>query len=441
MLEGRHQGDRVLTSKNLVVQSLFPTVVETIRAGLPSSRDKRILRVLQIFSVLGVGGAETWLMSFLKYFREAQDDLPVPIQIDILLTGGTKAVFDDEAIALGAKLFYVPFTRTNPHGFMRKFRRILREGNYDAIHDHQDYVAGLHFLMGAGHLPPICIAHVHNPLLHISNYLNGPTRRLSTAVGKHALRYLATDIVGTSCQVLGDYGFDRKGYPEARLGAAHCGFDVERFRGDPARARADVRYELGLEADAKIVLFVGRLDSHPEPKLNQKNPLFALEIGRVSIARENNVHLVIAGGGDGVKAELAAKVKSWGLENNFHLLGLRSDVPRLMLGSDLLLFPSFAEGLGMVVVEAQAAGLRVLASDTTPRECVVIPDMVQFCSLEKGAESWASDVLRLVELPRPNQATCNSEVRRSAFSIENSAENLLQLYTGVAGGSALPAVP
>ena len=375
-------------------------------------------------------------MSLLKYFRDAQDDLPVRVKVDVLLTGGTKAVFDEEAIALGAKLLYVPFTRGKPLRFVQKFRRILREGNYDAIHDHQDYIAGVHFLMGAGHLPPIRIAHIHNPLLHVSNYLNGPARRFISTAGKNSLRYLATDIAGTSLQVLQEYGFDRKGYPDARLGAAHCGFEVGRFSGDPAEARADIIKEFGLGSEAKIVLFVGRLDSHREPKLNQKNPLFALEIARTCIARDKSIHLLMAGRGDGIRAELEAKVQSWGLENNIHLLGLRSDVPQLMLGADLLLFPSLAEGLGMVVVEAQAAGLRVLASDTTPRECVVIPGMVEFLSLEKAPALWANDVLRLVELPCPDRSSCNSSVTRSAFSIENSAAKLLQLYTGVAGESS-----
>lgn len=392
---------------------------------------KKELRVLQVFSGLGVGGAETWLISLLRYFSEHADQLQVKVRFDVLLTGGTKAVFDEEAIALGARLFYVPFTRSNALGFTRQFRRILREGKYDAIHDHQDYIAGLHFLMGMGFLPSIRIAHVHNPLLHISNYVSGPARRLTSATGRYALRYLATDIMGTSMQVLREYRFDSKAYPSARLEAAHCGFDVARFRGNRTRARADLSNEFGLTAEARIMLFVGRLDSHRDPRQNQKNPLFAIEVARAAIAKRKTVHMLMAGDGDSARAELAAKVQSWGLKDNIRLLGPRSDVPRLMLGSDLLLLPSLAEGLGMVVVEAQAAGLRVLASDTTPRECVVIPDMVEFCSLDKGRLFWASEVLRLLELPRSDHATCNSAAKRSAFSIENSAARLLELYAGL----------
>ena len=59
-----------------------------------------------------------------------------------------------------------------------------------------------------------------------------------------------------------------------------------------------------------------------------------------------------------------------------------------MIGSDLLLFPSLAEGLGMAVVEAQAAGLPVLASDTTPREAVINRGTITFCSLQSPVEDW-----------------------------------------------------
>src|SRR5688500_2944265 len=118
------------------------------RVDIPVS--KRKLRVLQVFSVLSMGGAETWLISLLKYFKEHQEEIPVDVAFDILLTGGSKSIFDDEARSLGANLFYVPFTRRNLAGFAREFRRILTKGNYDVIHDHQDYIAGLHFFMGAG---------------------------------------------------------------------------------------------------------------------------------------------------------------------------------------------------------------------------------------------------------------------------------------------------
>ena len=135
-------------------------------------------------------------------------------------------------------------------------------------------------------------------------------------------------------------------------------------------------------------------------------------------------------GGGGLIIEFEAKVKAWGMQKSILLIGARSDIPHLMSGANFFLFPSIAEGLGMVAVEAQAAGLRVLASDTVPRECEAIPGMVTFQPLNAGAAAWAKEVLVLMKLPIPDLATCNQAVKNSPFSIENSAAALLKIYTG-----------
>ncbi len=391
---------------------------------------KSELRVLHVFSVLGMGGAETWLMSLLKYFKEHEKDLPVRVRFDVLLTGGQRAVFDDEAKALGARLFYVPFTRRTLPSFTREFRRILDETNYDAIHDHQDYIAGLHFLMAGRHVPAKRVAHVHTSLQHIANYRKDQLRHITSLAGKRLLRYFATDILGTSAQLLNEYGFTRKSFPEAVIVAAHCGFDVNRFRTDPHHARVGLCEEFDLPLETKLLLFVGRLDSNRDRELNQKNPKFALEVARACIERNSTCCLLMVGeGGEEIQTQLRSQIASWRMNEKILILGMRSDVPQLMLGSDLLLLPSLAEGLGMVAVEAQAAGLRVLASEATPRECVVVEDMVSFESLAQGPVIWAEKALRLLEQPRVDVSTSNDAVGNSAFSIENSALNLLQIYS------------
>src|SRR5205823_2389647 len=133
-------------------------------------------------------------------------------------------------------------------------------GRYDAIHDHQDYIAGLHFLMGGRYLPPIRIAHIHNPLYHRSNYANGLVRRAAQSAGKGLLLRLATHIMGTSRQIVTEYGFDDFDSREAVLGAAHCGFDVTKYQGDSRKTHAELCQELGWHESAKVILFVGRLE-------------------------------------------------------------------------------------------------------------------------------------------------------------------------------------
>ena len=87
----------------------------------------------------------------------------------------------------------------------------------------------------------------------------------------------------------------------------------------------------------------------------------------------------------------------------------------------------------MVAVEAQAAGLPVLASTAVPAECVVIPQLVHFKTLEATATDWAVDLLALIAQPR-NIPAANRRVGDSAFAIKNSAHSLMRLY----GQGALP---
>jgi glycosyltransferase involved in cell wall biosynthesis len=392
--------------------------------SINTNTTKTDYRILHVFSTLGVGGAETWLMALLKYIDKIKEELPFRIKFDVCLTGGNKGVFDDEATSLGAKLFYLRYNRNNLPTFIRGFRAILADGRYHAIHDHQDYTAGLHFLFGLGHLPPVRVAHVHNPMIHMESYSTSPLRRFTVESGKRLLAHLATHIIGTSRQVVSEYGFDDDRFKRVKRGAVHCGFDVARFQGDFDRSHEDICKEFGWENTAIILLFVGRLNSN----LNQKNPGFALEVAKECIFKNSEFRFLIAGDGEDVKMELEDRVKRWGLQESIRLIGPRTDIPRLMSGSNLFLFPSVAEGLGMVAVEAQAAGLRVLASDAVPRECEVVPDMVMFKPLDPGPSVWAEEAMRLLNLPRPDQSACNLTVRNSPFSIENSANELLNLY-------------
>lgn len=142
------------------------------------SRPPARLRCLHILDNLGMGGAEAWLMALLRYWRAGGPDAP---EIDFLATGGRPSVFDDEARSLGAQIRYARYGRSNVASFTRGFRRLLRDGGYDAIHDHSDQASGWHFLLGSGVLPPVRVTHVHNTVYQTSNRYGVTMRRKLTA--------------------------------------------------------------------------------------------------------------------------------------------------------------------------------------------------------------------------------------------------------------------
>jgi len=387
------------------------------------------LRVLHVLSNLGIGGAEVWLLALLRYFREQEAQTGIHVASDVFLTHGITDKLDDEVKETGARLVYASYSRKTLPSFISSWRATLKSGRYHAIHDHQEFSAGWHFLFGLGLLPPVRIAHLHNPMTHQESYSSGWLRRKTIAMGNWAIGRYGTHLLSTSRQLITEQGFDD--LPAARAihkEELYCGFDTARFAGEREAAQRQLRAELGLKSQTHILLFVGRLDSHSDEAKNQKNPAFCLEVARRCAARDANFVCLIVGSGDEMRKRLEDRVEGWGVSSQIRFLGPRRDVPELMLGSDLLILPSIAEGLGMVAVEAQAAGLPVLASTAVPRECQVVPGMVQFLALDEGEEIWADEVLNSHRKTLPSHEVANHAVRDSRFSIQSSANRLLDLY-------------
>ena len=390
------------------------------------------MKILQIIHGLGTGGAETWLLALLKHWNNG--NLPANRQVEthFLLTGGEALAYDAEAKTLGAKLHYCHSTRSNMGKFFSFYRALLRHERFDAIHSHCDYLSGWHFGFGLGLLPPVRVAHVHNPRLHITaNYAVSPIRRFTTTIGKLLVKRLGTHVCGTSGQILGEYGF-WVGDLKPDVSVLHCGFDVARFSGDGANDRLSLRSEFGWEPQSKIVLYAGRLDRQMEfdHPTNHKNTWFALNVVRQAAEQQPLLRCVLAGAGEESKQNLEAVVKEWGLSHQIRLVGVRHDIPRLMRGSDLLLFPSRQEGLGMVAVEAQAANLPVIASTAVPRECVVVSELCSFLHLADGPQKWATHLIAVLRRDRPDRHHSSEAVRKSEFSINRSADALQRIYMG-----------
>lgn len=384
----------------------------------------RPVRVLQIIDTFSMGGAETWLIEALRLWSRNGE-----VQPDFLMTSGNRGIFDDEAAALGAKLHYLAYNRRNLAGFVRGFRQVLRDNAYDAIHDHQDYTAGWHFLMGGRHIPPRRIAHVHNPSYIIQTYGASSARRATIAMGKWLIARSATHIAGTSKQILTEFGFDAPMFRHIPKAALHCGFDTSRFLGDTGAAKTALCREFGWPDASPIILMAGRMDESPDlgHTRNHKNTGFALDVVIAAMKRAPELRAIFAGKTTAAAPVLEARIAQAGLTGRIVFTGVRTDIEHLMQGADLQLFPSRGEGLGMVAVEAQSAGLPVLASTAVPRECLVIPGHVEFRDIGQGPDAWADAALLLMRVPRDPQ-DANRRVAASDFSIENSAAALANLY-------------
>ena len=247
---------------------------------------RKQIKVLQIIDSLGMGGAETWLMEVL---RQWSGDSRQIARMDFLLTSGQPGLFDNEARRLGANLFYVPFQKKHLFAFARELRRILRDGAYDAVHDHADYISGWHFLLGLGRMPAIRVTHVHNPSYQIhTNYGLTLSRRLSTRLGRRLVSKCATVALGTSRQALDEYGFFASPLLRLPKRVLHCGFQLSRFNGDPKSVSAALCKEFGWPPETPVILFAGRLDESLEfdhPRNHKNSGIRGLDLPRMPEAR------------------------------------------------------------------------------------------------------------------------------------------------------------
>jgi len=384
-------------------------------------------KVLCIINTFSMGGVESWLLALLRYWQ--QKGLQPP-QIDFLALGGERDLLDDEATELGAKIIYLRYGRSNLIKFIHEFRRILAGGGYSVIHDHQGYASGWHFLFGLGLLPPIRVTHVHNSVSKLSGL-----RRFTTWIGKNLVGLFATHIVGTSNQIVSECGFDSRAFRHIPTFALYCGIDATRFLNDTGAARGSVCREFGMPQDAKIILCVGRIDSTADPNAPDsfKNSGFSVSVGIEYARQDPRGFMLLVGKISPAVPILEKRILAAGLSERIKFVGIRRDVERLMLASDMLLFPSKSEGLGLVAVEAQATGLPVLASSAVPKECVIVPEIMRFKKIEAGVPEWIADLRDLIALPR-NIVEANKRVAASPFTIEESSNRLIALYTDSATG-------
>jgi glycosyltransferase involved in cell wall biosynthesis len=135
--------------------------------------------------------------------------------------------------------------------------------------------------------------------------------------------------------------------------------------------------------------------------------------------------------GDGPsRPQIEAMAREFGIEKNVVFTGQRSDVPRLMLAAmDVFALPSIEEGLAIVLIEAQAAGLRSVASDAIPAEAAVVPGAVEHLPLSEGPKPWVASLLRLLESGRVERDAVLRTLEQTDFNIRQSCAELTRIYT------------
>ncbi|MBK5188626.1 MAG: glycosyltransferase, partial [Gemmatimonadaceae bacterium] len=277
--------------------------------------------------------------------------------------------FDDRARKLGATVMHSPVPLDSKVEFVKRLRRTLRAGNYDVLHCHHDIVSAVYLLAAAGISMRRRIVHVHNADLSVPTGSSRKSALLREPMRRICLR-LANRIVGISGYTLDTFLAGRPRITP-RDHVLYYGVATEPFHAPRPDSRK-AREALGLPADARILLFVGRM-------VDYKNPEFLVDVLAAIADDEPNAYAVFAGGGP-LEERVRERAAELGIPDRIRVLGWRDDTVALMQAADAFVFPRIEEisadfgreGLGLVVVEAQAAGLPSLLSQGIPEDAVVL---------------------------------------------------------------------
>jgi glycosyltransferase involved in cell wall biosynthesis len=361
------------------------------------------VRVLQIFTVLNRGGAETMIMNYYRHIDRTR------VQFDFAVHRQERGAYEDEIEALGGKIYrFLPFHPKNFRAYRKQISRFFDEHpEYRIVHGHVSEFGYFFYKEAGKHNVPCIIYHSHIANMNIDMKIpfhllfRVISRKYATdyfACGKAAARWLFGEKSDKSVYI-------QKNAIEPALFL---------YNKDVA---SKMKKQMNLE-NKFVICHIGRFAP-------QKNHSFLIDIFNEVYKRNSSAVLLLIGDGD-LRDSIEEKVDSLNLKMAVLFLGIRKDIPNLLQLSDLFLFPSNFEGLSVVTIEAQAAGLKCILSDSVSSETAIISDLVEFVSLKKGADYWANEILKYAD--GYNRKDTLADIRNAGYDVSDAVKWLEQFY-------------
>ena len=364
------------------------------------------IRVLNLFTVLDRGGAETMCMNL---YRNIDRD---KVQFDFLVYHKERGIYEDEIEKLGGKVYRIP--PIGPISIFAHIRGAIRffrnHPEYQIVHDHMG--ANGAFILWAAKKADIKtrIFHSHfEKQALVTNSIKGTCRRLLLwTLGKIAKRcsncYFA-------CGHRAAEVFDGR----YKVHILNNAIDVEKFRYNK-KLRENVRNEYSCN-DKVIIGNVARFDAN-------KNQVFLIDVLRCALERRKDIELWLIGDGKR-KKELIELSEGMGLKENIRFFGVREDVNELLQAMDVFVFPSIKEGLPVACIEAQASGVPCVFSDGFDPLTVIVPENCKIVSLSESPQVWADTIVKMSTRTRSDKT---SQIRKKGYDIKQTAQRMQKYY-------------
>lgn len=378
------------------------------------SETTKPIRSLHVLGSLTHGGLETWVMDIVRNINRDE------IHIDVCVIYNSKGAYEKEFEDLGGKILRCHLNKKKPLLFYRNLKKLFARERYDVVHSHMYYFNGLILRAAAKANVAKRVAHIH-PAEDFKK--NSIPRRLYAWVMKQMIKRYGTDFVGpTKASLEGFWGSCWQNDQSKHV--IYNGIKLERFA--KTRDRSIVRKEIGIPEDAHVVLNVSRYVPH-------KRHEYFIKVAENVLKQRPNVYFVLIGDGP-LKGDIESQVSEMGIKGNFRFLSGVANIDDYFMSSDVFAFTSCNEGFGIVIIEAAAAGLKVIAQDIPGvREAVKACFEPILLPVEMSPEGWAKTLIDTLDSPEMSQREYAELIKSFPFKIESSILKLKEIYTNSSG--------
>lgn len=372
-------------------------------------------KILQVVSCMELGGTEAFIMNNYRALDRSE------YQFDFLIFCEKEYPYLDEIKKLGGRVFFsgMPSFK-NLLRFTKRFKEIVRQGGpYSAVHSHVNIANGIPLFVSYLCNIPIRISHSHDTSGNEPGFLKKPWYLIKKAlIKKYATEYLACS------KAAGDYLYGEKLFSEKGKVIPN-GINVNLFLDEKQPEVELLKNEFSIVKNCPLI--VGNISRFEE----KKNSLFTIKVFEKILDYVPEAVLLM-GGPDGGQLENCKRLtKEFGIEKNVRFIGKRVDIPVCLKLIDIYLFPSLFEGLGIVLLEAQASGCFCVASDGVSTEADRGLNSVHYISLQKNETEWALEILeKYKDWKKPKAQEIVKKFNESGFEISEAHKRLTEVYDG-----------
>lgn len=324
--------------------------------------------------------------------------------------------FAAEVAEKGGSIYSLPNPKKEGiRNYVKRYEEILHNyGPYDIVHCHvAGHRAFTFYLLSKRAGVERFIVHAHRSQTYYENGVPGKVKVL-TAFNQFLNRTAATEMV--SCGInASEYYFGEKAIQEKKIMHIPNSINVSKYiKRYDSKISDNLKMELGIPKNRIVIGHVGRFDAN-------KNHRFLLTLAEKMKELGQSFVFVFIGTGKDYE-DIAQEVEKRNLSDVVQLLGRREDVHDLYPLFDIFVLPSYSEGLPTVCVEAQAAGVPCIVSDTITKEIDMELNMVRFLSVKEKSEAWVAAIDELLQVELPTPEIIGQRIVANKFSNESAAQ-------------------